>query len=89
MAEGLVGGEAFAVDGSLIEADADRRKGGTGAEGVPAGKTSRAIAEYLDVLDDAAFGAATQVVPKKLSATDPAARWTGVSVKIGTPSSPY
>jgi hypothetical protein len=38
---------------------------------------SRAIDEYLAVLDDAAFGAATQVVPKFISPADPAARWTG------------
>jgi len=29
------------------------------------------------VLDDAAFGAATQVIPKFISPADPAARWTG------------
>src|ERR1700733_11311333 len=39
--------------------------------------TSRAIDEYLAVLDDAAFGAATEVIPKYLSPADPAARWTG------------
>src|SRR5579864_204008 len=33
--------------------------------------------EYLAVLDDAAFGAATDVVPKFVSPADPAARWTG------------
>ena len=38
---------------------------------------SRAIDEYLAVLDDAAFGAATQVTPKFISPADPAARWTG------------
>jgi hypothetical protein len=29
------------------------------------------------VLDDAAFGAATEVTPKFVSPADPAARWTG------------
>ena len=33
--------------------------------------------EYLAVLDDAAFGAATEVTPKFVSPADPAARWTG------------
>ena len=33
--------------------------------------------EYLAVLDDAAFGAATEVTPKFISPADPAARWTG------------
>jgi hypothetical protein len=31
----------------------------------------------MAVLDDAAFGAATDVVPKFVSPADPAARWTG------------
>jgi transposase len=77
MEEGLVGGEAFAVDASLIKADASRQKGVEGSEGLPPEKTSRAIDEYLTVLDDAAFGAATEVTPKFISPADPAARWTG------------
>src|SRR5271165_5341971 len=39
--------------------------------------TGRAVDEYLAVLDDAAFGAATEVTPKFISPADPAARWTG------------
>jgi len=77
VAEGLVGGEGFAVDASLISADANRQKGVEGCEGLPAGKTSRAVEEYLAVLDDAAFGAASEVKPKFISPADPAARWTG------------
>ena len=77
MSEGLVGGEGFAADASLIKADANRQRGVRGAEGLPAEATSRAIAEYLAVLDDAAFGAATPVVPKFISPADPASRWTG------------
>jgi hypothetical protein len=77
MIEGLVGGEGFSVDASLIAADADRCKGLPGEEGLPPEKTSRAITEYLETLDDAAFGAATTRVPKFISATDPASRWTG------------
>lgn len=77
VAEGLVGGEGFAVDGSLIKADASRQKGVPGAEGLSAEAASRAVQEYLGVLDDAAFGAATPVTPKFISPADPAARWTG------------
>ena len=77
VAEGLVGGEGFAVDASLIKAEASRQKGVEGSKGLPAEMTSRAINEYLAVLDDAAFGAATEVVPKFISPADPAARWTG------------
>jgi transposase len=77
MEEGLVGGEGFAVDGSLIKADANRQRGIEGGQWVPPEKSARAINEYLAVLDDAAFGAATAVTPKFISPADPAARWTG------------
>jgi transposase len=76
MAEGLVGGEGFAVDASLIKADANRQHGVDGSQGLPPEKSSRAVDEYLAVLDDAAFGGATEVTPKFVSPADPAARWT-------------
>jgi hypothetical protein len=38
---------------------------------------SRATKEYLATLDDAAFGAASEVTPKFVSPSDPAAQWTG------------
>jgi transposase len=79
MAEGLVGGEGFAVDASLIKADANRQRCVPGDEGLPAAAASRAIDEYLAVLDDAAFGAATPVTPKFISPADPASRWTGAN----------
>jgi transposase len=79
MAEGLVGGEGFAVDASLIKADANRQRCVPGEEGLPAEAASRAIDEYLAVLDDAAFGAATPVTPKFISPADPASRWTGAN----------
>jgi transposase len=75
--EGLVGGEGFAVDASLIKAEANRQKGIEGEKGLPPKATGRAVEEYLAVLDDAAFGAATEVTPKFISPADPAARWTG------------
>lgn len=43
LAGSLVCGEAFSVDGSLVAADADRRKGPTGEAGLPPDKTSGAI----------------------------------------------
>lgn len=73
---GLVGGEGFAVDASLISADANRTEGGPGSQGLDRTKTSRAIKEYLETLDDAAFGAASAATPRFLSPSDPAARWT-------------
>jgi hypothetical protein len=69
---------ASRVDGSLIKADASRQKGVEGAVGLPPSAAARRAArEYLEVLDHAAFGAATEVTPKFISPADPAARWTG------------
>ena len=75
MKEGIVGGEAFAVDASMIVADAHRRRGVAKVEDLDP-TSSRAVAEYLSVLDDAAFSGATPVEPKVISPTDPAARYT-------------
>jgi transposase len=77
---GLVGGEGFAVDATLIEADANRQRSIPGTEWDRArdpDRASRAVKEYLATLDDAAFGAASEVVPKFISPSDPAAQWTG------------
>ena len=38
---------------------------------------NRAVKEYLATLNDAAFGAASEVTPKFVSPSDPAAQWTG------------
>jgi hypothetical protein len=75
MKEGIVGGEAFALDASIIAADAHRRRGVAKIEDLDP-TPSRAVAEYLSVLDDAAFAGATPVEPKVISPTDPAARYT-------------
>jgi transposase len=78
--EGLVSGQRLAVDASLIEADTNRlnstskeewRPDKIDPEGAP-----RAVREYLETLDDAAFGAATPVQPKFTSHSDPASQWT-------------
>jgi transposase len=80
IAAGLVGGEGFAVDASLIVADANKQRSIPGSEWNkkrdPQG-ASRAMKEYLATLDDAAFGAASEVTPKFVSPSDPAAQWTG------------
>ena len=76
IAERLVGGDGFAVDGSLIRAEANRQTFHAGGEGLPPDLSSRAVDEYLATLDDAAFGAATPVVPARISPADPAARYT-------------
>ena len=77
---GLVGGEGFAVDASLIEADANRQRSIPGVawkKQIDPAAASRAVKEYLATLNDAAFGAATEVQPKFVSPSDPAAQWTG------------
>ena len=80
IAAGLVGGEGFAVDASLIVADANKQRSIPGKEwdkNRNPEKASRAVKEYLATLDDAAFGAASDVTPKFISPSDPAAQWTG------------
>src|SRR5271163_1134560 len=79
IAEGLVGGEGFAVDASMIKADANRQHSVPGSEWSAPEAANHAVREYLAVLDDAAFGAATPVVPKFISHADPASRWTGAN----------
>jgi transposase len=80
IAAGLVGGEGFAVDASLIAADANKQRSIPGHEWskeIDPEVASRAVQEYLTTLDDAAFGAASAVTPKFVSPSDPAAQWTG------------
>jgi transposase len=80
IAMGLVGGEGFAVDASLIVADANKQRSIPGKDWDKRRDTataSRAVKEYLTTLDDAAFGAASEVTPKFVSPSDPAAQWTG------------
>jgi transposase len=80
IAAGLVGGQGFAVDASLIVADANKQRSIPGKEWDKQrdlGTATRAVKEYLATLDDAAFGAASDVVPKFISPSDPAAQWTG------------
>jgi transposase len=80
IAAGLVGGEGFAVDASLIVADANKQRSIPGSEWQKPRDpetASRAVKEYLATLDDAAFGAASEVMPKFIAPSDPAAQWTG------------
>jgi transposase len=77
---GLVGGEGFAVDASLIQADANKQRSIEGQDwrrDRDPKRSSRAVKEYMATLDDTAWGAASDVVPKFVSPSDPAAQWTG------------
>lgn len=80
MDEGLVGGEGFAVDASLIKADANRKRGFAGTEGIDwqrPGRKTRAVREYLNALDnDEQTVRAHEATRKAISLTDPASCWT-------------
>ncbi len=76
MSEGLVRGEGFATDASIIKADAQRQRGVSGHEAIDWGnpdEATRPVREYLTALDDT-NGPVT--VYKAISLTDPAATWT-------------
>ena len=67
IAADLVGGEGFAVDASLIAADANKQRSIEGQDwrrDRDPKRSSRAVKEYLATLDDTAWGAASEVVPK-------------------------
>jgi len=77
MTEGLVGGEGFAIDASVVRADANRARGVPGEQAVDwrsGTGTTRAVREYLTGLEEANPMGATP--PKSVSLTDPAARYT-------------
>jgi len=81
MKEGLVAGEGFAIDASVIKADVNRTRGVPGSEPIDWTKgdgPSRAVREYLEGLERAnpSGEEADSSVPKNISLTDPAARWT-------------
>ena len=78
MDAGLVGGEGFAVDASVIEADASRFKRieGSKIDWTDAQRAQRPIREYLTALDGDNAPTNPERAPKALSPTDPAAAWT-------------
>jgi hypothetical protein len=75
MAEGLVSGQRFAADARLIEADAKKQNSTSDEDwdqsAIDPSQAPRAVTEYLGVLDDAAFGAASEVEPKFTSHSEP------------------
>jgi transposase len=92
MRAGLVGGEGFAIDASVIEADASsgRKVDGKLTAWPETEKLTRPVREYLAALDQAAAAEAAKTEdtdsdmppgnppapPKVTSLTDPAAAWT-------------
>src|SRR5690242_9266732 len=90
IAAGLVGGEGFSIDASLIRADVDKKKRTPGDQPISWPKTeeaSRAVREYLTALDaaqnrtenseddDKFDGDSRRKHPKEVSLTDPQAAW--------------
>ena len=78
MKEGLVAGEGFAIDASVIKADASRASRWTEGEA-----PTRAVREYLQALDaanpapdDEPQEGPPSSPPRHISPTDPEARWT-------------
>jgi hypothetical protein len=81
MDAGLVNGEAFAVDASVMEADASRYHGKAPDDidwSVPERQT-RAVAEFLGALDEDPD--ADRKVPKVISPVDPCSAWTAKANK--------
>lgn len=77
MIEGLVGGEGFAIDASVVKADASRARGVPGERAVgwkADAASSRAVREYLTAIEEA--NPTDMAPPKSVSLTDPAARYT-------------
>jgi transposase len=71
MDAGLVGGEGFAVDASVVKADASRQRHHEDNDDWGGGP---AIREYLDGLEE--DDTIAIAIPKKVSHSDPQARWT-------------
>ena len=76
MTEGLVEGEGFAIDASVVRADANRARGVPGVEAMEwksVNGSTRAVREYVAALEAAN---PTDTPPKSVSLTDPGARYT-------------
>jgi len=70
---GLVGGSGFAIDASIIKADANRQKAlvrDDDDDWPTPNRSTRPVREYLSNLDESGQAA------KRISTTDPAAQWT-------------
>jgi len=85
IADGLVGGDAFSIDASLIKADVNKKKRAPGDELIlwpKAEEASHAVRAYLDAADsnsknpDGKGGGGRRGKPaKQISLTDPQATW--------------
>jgi len=78
MTAGLVGGEGFAVDASVIEANASRfqRVKGSEVDWTDEQRSSRPVREYLVALESDNPPINPKQKPKAMSPSDPSAAWT-------------
>jgi transposase len=83
LSHGLIKGEGFAVDASVIEADASRYHGLAPEEidWQAIEKPSRAVREYVEALDEAGEMEPGRKPPKVISPSDPASAWTAKANK--------
>ena len=83
MAMGLVKGEGFAVDASVLEANASRYHGKAPDEvdWTDKQRQSRAVAEYLAALGETAEPNPDRKAPKVISPSDPSSAWTAKANK--------
>ena len=82
MAEGLVGAEGFAIDASVLEADASCYKGVAGDQPIDWSDprlNTRAVREYLAALDPAPNP--DRKTPRAVSLSDPCSAWTAKANK--------
>ena len=83
MAMGLVKGEGFAVDASVLEANASRYHGKAPEEleWTEKQRQTRAVVEYLAALDETAEPNPDRKIPKVISPSDPTSAWTAKANK--------
>jgi transposase len=83
MAMGLVKGEGFAVDASVLEANASRYHGKApdDLDWTDKQRQTRAVAEYLAALNEAAEPNPDRKPPKVISRSDPSSAWTAKANK--------
>jgi transposase len=83
MAMGLVKGEGFAVDASVLEANASRYRGKAPDEldWTDKQRQTRAVTEYLAALDETVEPNPDRKAPKVISPSDPSSAWTAKANK--------
>jgi transposase len=83
LAAGLIKGDGFAIDASVIEADASRYHGvePEKIDWSSIERPTRAVREYLDALDRAEEPEPGRKAPKVISPSDPASAWTAKANK--------